>query len=132
MSNQEKEHDQKVCIILDEKIVGLWNFHMKTPEGDYLAAIRELERDVKYELTYRFRYYKDDKVWDSKDEKHWCQGTLSGTRHYAVSSFQMIVNMLAKMQGSPTYEVLMDEKGLDDFMRRVEALPSMFMREGKR
>jgi hypothetical protein len=123
------KHNQEVGIILDEKVVGLWNFHLRIPEGDYLAAIRELVPEEKYELTYRLRYYKDDKVFESKDEKHWWQGTLSGTRNYVVLGFRSAVEILAQVQRSEVYEVLNETGDLREFMKRVERLPSMFLRQ---
>lgn len=65
-------------IVLDEKIVGVW--FVGYEKTDLLAAIRELKRDEEYELTFRFRYHKDEKIFDSKDEKHWSRGLVHGTR----------------------------------------------------
>jgi hypothetical protein len=127
------EHGQEVAIIFDEKIVGLWNFPITIPiVGDYLAGIRELVSDEKYELTFRLRYFKDDKVFESKDEKHWYQGTLSGTRNFVVGSFREAVKMLAAMQQAEEQitEVLNEKRDLRDFMKRVERLPFMYLRRG--
>jgi hypothetical protein len=126
----DKPSDQPVAIVFDEKIVGMWVFPMRTPEGNYLAAIRELVPDEKYELTYRFRYYKDDEVFDSKDERSWYRGTLSGTRNYVIGSFRAVVKLLAQVQGVQYDEVLY-EGDLRAFSRKVQALPCMFMRQEK-
>ena len=80
-------------IEFDEKIVGVW-YLVTTEAQDWLAAIRELEPDAKYELTYRFRYYKDHKIFDSDDTKNWYHGTLSGSRNYVVLNMRRIAREL--------------------------------------
>jgi hypothetical protein len=57
-------------ITVDEHTVAIW-YLQTTSTQDWTAALRELEPEAKYELTYRFRYYKDDKAFESEDEKHW-------------------------------------------------------------
>lgn len=109
-------------IRFDEKIVGVWFTSTIPAKQDWLAAIREIEPDVKYELTYRFRYYEDDKFFDSKDKKNWYQGTISGTRNYVVLTFRQVAKALADKAEGSSYEV-MNDKGYDDFMRRFNDQP---------
>ena len=109
-------------IEFDEKIVGVWFLTTIPDKQDWLAAIRELKPDAEYELTYRFRYYEDKKVWDSKDKKNWYKGTLTGTKNYVVMTFRQVAKGLAEHSPAPLYEV-MNDRGYDDFIRRFQDQP---------
>jgi hypothetical protein len=114
-------------IIFDEKIVGIWFLSTIPNKQDWLAAVREIEPDAKYELTYRFRYYKDDKPFDSEDKKNWYQGQLTGTRLYVIAAMRSVGNKLAGVAHQPLYEV-MNDRGVNQFMRDFEKQPWAFAR----
>lgn len=114
-----------MAIELDDKIVGIWFVGMD--KSDFLAAVREIIPEEKYELKYRFRYYEDDKAFDSADRKHWYQGTVSATRNYAVLSIRKMVNMFTESVGGEMYELLND-KGFDVFVREFKDLPFHYVR----
>jgi hypothetical protein len=109
-------------ITFDEKIVGVW-FVATLPTQDWLAALRELEPDAKYELTYRFRYYKDDKPWDSEDKKNWYRGEVTGTRAYVIASIRAVVDTMVAT--GPKYEV-MNDRGYAQFQRDFQDQPFVF------
>jgi hypothetical protein len=114
-------------ITFDEKIVAVW-FVLTIPDRqDWLAAVREIEPDAKYELTYRLRYYKDDKAFDSNDKKNWYGGTVTGTRNYIILSMRKVADMLASVSKAKVYEVVND-KGLDQFLRDFQDQPYAFAR----
>jgi hypothetical protein len=92
-----------------------------------MGAIRELIPNEKYLLTYRFRYYKDDKVFDSEDTKNWYEGTVSGTRNYVVQSFRQVANKLAAKAIEPLYE-LMNDGDLGAFVKKIDDARFMFRR----
>jgi hypothetical protein len=118
-----------MSMIIDEKTVGIWIVAL--PEtGDWMAHIRELAPDEKYALVYRFRYTVDDKIFDSADQKHWYEGTLSGTRHYVVQSFRAVANQMASCARTQVHEVLMENRDTSAFLRRLESLPCIFARRG--
>jgi hypothetical protein len=118
-------------ILFDEKIVAVW-FLALDNKRDWMAAVREIEPDAKYELVYRFRYYVDDKTFDSEDKKNWYKGEITGTRNYVLLSMRSVAEMLkAGTSDGPLYEVVND-KGLADFLRRFQDMPFAFVRrEGK-
>ncbi len=118
-------------IVFDEKIVAVWFVTTITNKQDWMAAVRELEPDQKYELVYRFRYYVDDKQWDSEDKKNWYRGELTGTRNYMLLSLRSVVDHMLLGADGPVWE-LVNDKGLADFMRRFQDLPFVFARmQGK-
>jgi len=115
-------------IKFDEKIVGVW-YLQTTETQDWLCAIREIEPDQKYELTHRFRYYKDDKAFDSKDKKNWYRGTITGTRHYVLEVMKPLVQDLKELGavGEP-YE-LINNGDYDDFLRRFQDAPFVYAKQ---
>lgn len=117
-------------ITFDEKIVGVW-FLNHLPMQDWMAAVQEIEPDSKYKLTYRFRYYKDDKVFDSEDKKNWYEGEVTGTRSYVIASMRHVAETLreAGNTGNKLYEVLNDGD-LAKFHRTFRDMPFVFMRAG--
>jgi hypothetical protein len=65
-----------MSIKLDDKsyIVGLWFSHNPTTKDDWLSCvIRDPENPKRYKGWWRFRYQKDDKIFDSVDEKKWAE-----------------------------------------------------------
>jgi len=115
-------------IILDDKIVGIW-YTMLTDTQDWLLSIREIEPDAWYEITYRFRYYKDDKIFDTKDTKNWYQGIVKGTRSHTVDvigKLAHIIHATAKIE-TPMYE-LINNNDFEDFQRKFEDAPFVHMR----
>ena len=112
-------------IVLDDKIVGIWFIGMDN--SDFMAGVRELIPNEKYELKYRFRYHKDDKVFESDDVKNWYRGTLSGTRNYVMLSMHAVTQELTKASGGKVYELLNDQ-GMDVFMREFRKAPFMYER----
>ena len=119
-------------ITIDEKTLGLWNVKL-TDKSDWLAAVRELVPDEKYQLDYRFRYYVDDGIFEnSKDRKSWYKGELSGTRHYVLESIRAVARRMASMagSGSEVHEFLNDGD-MKAFIEKIANGPSMFMRTVK-
>lgn len=112
---------------LDEKIVGIWYLTTIFNHQDWMAAVREIEPNQKYELKYRFRYYKDNKQFDSEDKKNWYEGTFTGTRSYVIAAIRFTAKELEKRADGDLYELL-NEHGLDQFMREFEKMPFVFMR----
>jgi hypothetical protein len=116
-----------MSLVIDEKMVGIWYLHT-LPTQDWMATVRELVPDEKYELTYRFSYYKDDKVFDSDDKKNWYRGEVSGTRNYVILSLRSAAKMLAMVAVGKVYELLNDGD-LKEFMNKFQDAPFVFMRQ---
>ncbi|HEV8189491.1 MAG TPA: hypothetical protein VGP83_17180 [Pyrinomonadaceae bacterium] len=120
-------------ILFDEKIVGAW-FVVLAEDVDWLAGLREITPDSDYEMTYRFRYYKDEKPFDSTDEKSWYELKAKGTRAYMIASVRLIVQELiarSKLPKPYSFELLNDGD-LHAFMRKWQDAPFVFARmEGK-
>jgi hypothetical protein len=117
-----------MAIEFDEKIVAIWYVSTVPDKQDWMAALREVEPDQKYLLKYRFRYYKDDKVFDSDDKRNWYEGFCTGTKNYCVLSIRAVAAQLAKTANNARVYETLNEGDYNDFMKRFEAQPFVFMR----
>jgi hypothetical protein len=125
-AEKEKLKDQ-VGMVIDEKIVGIWYVRL-TETSEWMAALRELVADEKYELVGRFRYYKDDQVFDSKDEKSWFRGTATGTRNYCILGLRETAKSLEALSGRESYEIVNDH-GLEEFQKEFMKAPFVYVRQ---
>lgn len=57
-----------MTIEITERSIGIWQ--CAVPGGDWLAHLGRDEQGFLI-LDYRFRWYRDDNVWDSQDIKRW-------------------------------------------------------------
>jgi len=91
---------------LDENVVGIW--YVQLPEGDWLASV--FMEDDKPCLEYRFRYYVDDKSFDSADEKNWyrMQPTGPADLNKLVETVRVIAGLTAARGKSEVYELMME------------------------
>lgn len=68
-----------MTIELDEKsyIIGMWFSSDPVTSNNWLAcAIRDQGNPLAFKGSYRFRYVKDDKIFDGEDEKSWYSFSL--------------------------------------------------------
>lgn len=114
-------------IKLDEKTVGIW-YMQTTPTSDWLCSIREIEPDAKYELDYRFRYYEDDKAFDSKDRKSWYKAEVTATRHFAIVSIRTVANEMHKAGATGEVYELINEGDFDAFSKKFLDAPFAYAR----
>ena len=115
-------------IIMDEHLVGIW-FMPTTEKQDWMCGVREIKPDEEYQITYRFRYYEDGKVFDSEDKKKWYEGKICGTRAYVIASIRSIANTLyAAAKIKEPYEMLNDGGDIDQFSKKFMDAPFVFAR----
>jgi hypothetical protein len=55
----------------DTYFLGMWTARIVRPEGHFLAMIFKEHDDGLWHLKMRFRYYVDDKAFDSADKRVW-------------------------------------------------------------
>ena len=55
----------------DMWVYGIW--YVQGKDCDWMGSLSK--QDDKVVLEYRFRYYKDDRAFDSKDTKNWYTGS---------------------------------------------------------
>lgn len=58
----------------DDRIIGVW--FAEKPNGDnFMMTAKAGEKPGIFEFEYRFRYVKDDRIWDSDDKKSFYSGS---------------------------------------------------------
>lgn len=115
-------------IILDSQTVGIW-FVVPGPGVDWMASVREVTPNEEYQITYRFRYHKDDKAFESADKKSWFKGTCEGTRAFVIAAIKSMAEQLRGPCEEPVYEMLNDGD-VDEFFRKFRDAPFVYVRHG--
>lgn len=115
-----------------DKLVGIW-FLRLTDDSNWLCSLTEIEPDQRYRINYRFRYQKDDKVFDSADEKRAYKVEVTGTRTYVLATVRFIASEMKKAGAEDEIdELLMENRDVDGFLKALMEKPWAFVRvEGK-
>lgn len=114
-------------ITCDEKVVAIW-FINTTETQDWMACLREVKPEEEYELIYRFRYYKDDKAFDSEDEKSWYKGRITGTRAYVLASTRAVAKIMEEFAAGKLYE-LVNEGDYEAFVKKFMDAPFVYAKQ---
>jgi hypothetical protein len=109
-------------ITMTEQTIGIW-FMPIQPKQDWLAAATELEPGRLYQLDYRFRYHKDDKFFDSKDEKNWYTMTVHSTREHVIALIRRVANSLLGVGADGPLTEVLNEGTQEEFMEKFMHLP---------
>lgn len=112
-----------MSMTLDENTLGIWSVHLGA--GNWLAQLaREGDKLV---LTYRFRWYRDDRVYDSQDNKSWFRAeTKSLDIGRGVEAARRLYGEI--LQANPTnkgWELLRGERSVDEFFDKLFTMPGM-------
>ncbi len=116
-----------MSIPFSKDTIGLW--YVQLSDSDWLASI--WREDGRPKLSYRFRYYEDDKSFDSEDRKHWyVLETKDADVHELIETIRVLADKMAGMAGSEVYEIMAsDFKNIDDFMEEFGKAPFVSMKK---
>lgn len=114
-------------IKLDDDTIGLWFVTIPEKNGeiktDWLAGLGK-EADGQLVLQCRFRHYRDDKTFESKDKKNWYRVEISDEDvDHAIATVRELAAGLWKEFGGKRYEVLMGPAGLERLTHEWMQLP---------
>jgi len=112
-----------VSVILDETIYGLWFIEIPEHGQDWLGSIKRND-DGTYTMNYRHRYYKDDKIFDSEDEKSWYKAT--DTLEKLLDCVEITKDSATRFFGADNIRItslLKEGKTFDEFMAEFHMLP---------
>lgn len=110
-------------IDLSEKTVAIW-YILLDSGTDWIAGITELVENEEYLIQYRFRYYEDNKVFESKDRKNWYEGTTRGTKNYVLGCFKTVARDFKILSLYPeSFFELINEGDFKDFMKKLQDAP---------
>lgn len=114
-----------MSISIDENTIGLW--FVNIPNGDILTTLSRTPDDNNLEIMWRFRYYRDEKAWDSKDKKHWYRAVGPRQKQEEViSHIRMVCQASALRAGSHAedyYELLRGSMSVREFMELLGKQP---------
>jgi hypothetical protein len=117
-----------VSIELSENTIGIWAVNLRD-ESDWIGAVwRDGDNWI---MEYRFRYYVDDKTFDSEDVKNWYTHKIpvdKYTEDEVISAMRMCVELLWKASGGKRYEIMMTSAGLDQMMADMKKWPMISMK----
>jgi hypothetical protein len=111
-----------MSIEFTENTVGCWYVELGGG-NNYLAALSKTPAG--FHLDYRFRYSgSDPRPFEGNDTRSWYSGDIADhDQERVVNGIRATVNTLAAMAHSEVDEVMMNERGIKDFMRRFAAMP---------
>jgi hypothetical protein len=112
---------------LDERTLGFWCVELG--HGNWLAHLTQ-DRDGELILTYRFRWYRDDKTFDSADERKWY--TVRPRDRNKSKMIEVIREMFQKLceaNGHSGWELLKGERSFDEFLALLAEMPGISMKE---
>ena len=108
---------------LSERTIGIWFVPIRSPAGDWMAALnRDSERS--FTATFRFRWYDPDDpandAFSGQDRKSWYQAKSKDiTEAEAVESIRMIADGMAIHAGCEPTELMMGEGGVEELLERM-------------
>ena len=96
-----------------------------------MAAVREIEPDKKYELKIQVPLLQRRQgVSTPKTRRTGTRARSAERGIYVILSMRSVAENMAKHTTRPLY-VLLNEHGVDQFMREFEAMPFVFVRMEK-
>lgn len=117
-----------MTIEFSDKTIGIWAVDLMNG-SDFLGGVwRDGDN---YVMEYRFRYYVDDKTFDSEDKKNWYSAEIPTDRASeddVVGAMREVVKMMWKGSGGQRYELLMGSGGVDQMMAELKKWPMISMK----
>lgn len=78
----------------------MWYVELPDNIGNMLAALWRDPEEKDFHLDYRFRYYKNDKIFDSDDERSTYRGTFTGlSEEKAIAQAGLVFGLMAEFGG---------------------------------
>lgn len=118
---------------LGEGTLGMW--YVCLTDGNWLAHLARTEPG-QYELTYRFRWYRDERIGgDSKDVRHFYRGALKSVAidtaalHLTREIFEIVKSLpIAKA----SWELLRGARSIEEFTHLLTGMPDIRAYEPER
>jgi hypothetical protein len=102
------------------------------PTGDWLAHLGQ-EEDGGFQLTYRFRWYRDEKGFDSIDDRNWYA--------YKIKPGESVDKLLAVTRQTfqkfidsdyAGWELMRGERTADEFAELLASMPNVEIRKERK
>ncbi len=99
-------------IEFNDRTQAVW--FVELPRGDWLAGLEALDGG-RIRLTYRFRWYKDRKAWDSKDVRNWMRAEASSDVAKGMEIARVMVRKMQEIGAGQVTELLRGNLSTRDF-----------------
>jgi len=112
----------------DDYILGVWC--LAGAKANWLCIV--VKRADEWVIQYRFRYFRDDKAFDSQDKKSFFVARADGEKSESeiIESVDNIVStMMDKGFGKTLERSMIRSKDMDDFMLAIRSMKSMNIME---
>lgn len=105
----------------NDYILGMW-FAEDMEGNNFLASVKKTTE--KWECEYRFRYIKDDNIFDSKDEKSFYRFTvgIEAPEEQVKGAMEMLFKCI-KIKYNKFSEAVLVQGNVDKFFKAVEGKP---------
>jgi len=100
---------------ITEDTIGIWYIESET--CNWLCAIYQEGKLVKG--SYRFRYYRDDKAFGSKDKKTWADICTETNKEVALRDIRDVAQKLCSTMDGELTELIRGEESLEDFQAEL-------------
>ena len=114
-----------MTIEITDRTQGVWFVAMK--QGDWLATV-EASPVCGCKIVYRFRVYRDQKIWGSTDSKLWKEAITYDVE----SGIQLVRRMADHLAHEPgadrPYELIRGTGTLKQFVEQLATLPFAHMK----
>ena len=107
-----------MSIAFNDRIQGLW--YVGWDSGDWMAAVESLDDCAK--IIYRFRWYRDHKVFDSDDVKSWYEATGDDIAK-AIEAVNTMARGLEQINGGKSYQIMRGTLTTKEMFEQVKLLP---------
>lgn len=108
-----------MTIEFNEQIRAIW-FVQVNSSVDWLAAVQE-PAPGKARLVYRFRYYADAEIWDTKDVKNWY--AFTGQYPELLNTVREMAELMAEARGARLCELIRGARSLEEFADLFSSQP---------
>lgn len=102
-------------------ILGTW-FAEQMGFGNFIATVKR-GKDGKWEGEYRFRYYVDDKQFDSQDKKRFYRFTADCSEEKMLELMREVFEFVKPMYPNGPYDEMIVQGSADKFMELAQDRP---------
>lgn len=116
---------------IDEHTVGIWQIEF--PDGNWMAVVNE-QAPGEFHGVMRFRWYRDDKAFNSSDVKRSYEMTTSSvSTQEVIEKMRAVVEQIRGVMHArtkrecPTWELLRGARTPDELMEALAGMPGINM-----
>lgn len=112
-----------MTIEVTERTIGIWYLILDGGGSDWMAGM--WREDDGIHLSYRFRYYRDDKFDEtSEDKKNWYSMVTGETAQKSIMAVRDLIKaMQNELDAGRSWEILKGERSIEEFMEEFSSMP---------